>query len=65
MAAVTVNGVRLAYELHGQGEPIVLIPATGMMKEAWLLAGPAPALVDAGYRVCWLTTAALVHPTHP
>jgi pimeloyl-ACP methyl ester carboxylesterase len=51
MAEVTVNGVRLAYEVHGQGEPIVLLPATGMVKEAWPRVGPAPALVDAGYQV--------------
>lgn len=50
MAEVTVNGVRLAYELHGRGEPVVLLPGLGMVKEAWL-AGPAPALADAGYQV--------------
>jgi pimeloyl-ACP methyl ester carboxylesterase len=50
MAAVTVNGVRLAYELHGQGEPVVLLPGLGMVKEAWL-AGPAPALANAGHQV--------------
>jgi pimeloyl-ACP methyl ester carboxylesterase len=45
-----VNGVRLAYEVHGQGEPILFLPGTGMVKEAWL-AGPAPALAQAGYQV--------------
>jgi pimeloyl-ACP methyl ester carboxylesterase len=53
MAEATVGGVRLAYELHGQGEPVVLIPATSMIKEVWL-AGPAPALADAGYQVVLL-----------
>jgi len=50
VAEATVNGVRLAYELHGQGEPIVFVPGTGMPKGA-LLAGLAPALVEAGYQV--------------
>lgn len=50
MGEATVNGVRLAYERHGQGQPVVFISATSMVKEAWL-AGPAPALTDAGYQV--------------
>jgi len=50
VAEATVNGVRLAYELHGQGEPILFLPGTSMEKEAWLV-GPAPALADAGYQV--------------
>jgi pimeloyl-ACP methyl ester carboxylesterase len=50
MAEATVNGVRLAYELQGHGTPILFLPGTGMVKEAWL-GGPAPALADAGYQV--------------
>jgi pimeloyl-ACP methyl ester carboxylesterase len=50
MPDVTVNGVRLAYELQGEGEPIVLIQGAGMPKEAWLLGGLAPALA-ASYRL--------------
>jgi pimeloyl-ACP methyl ester carboxylesterase len=45
-----VNGVRLAYELQGQGKPILFLPGTSMEKEAWL-AGLAPALTGAGYQV--------------
>jgi pimeloyl-ACP methyl ester carboxylesterase len=30
MAFATVNGVRLFYELHGSGDPIVLIPGLGL-----------------------------------
>ena len=30
MAFATVNGVRLYYELHGSGDPIVLIPGLGL-----------------------------------
>jgi len=50
MAEATVNGVRLAYELHGTGEAILFVPGTGMVKEDWL-DGPALALADAGYQV--------------
>jgi pimeloyl-ACP methyl ester carboxylesterase len=50
VAEVRVNGVRLAYELLGQGEPILLLAGTGMAKEVWL-AGPASALAEAGYQV--------------
>jgi pimeloyl-ACP methyl ester carboxylesterase len=50
MAEATVSGVRLAYELHGQGTPVLFLPGTSMVKEAWLV-GPAPALADAGYQV--------------
>jgi pimeloyl-ACP methyl ester carboxylesterase len=42
--------MRLAYEVHGQGEPILLLAGTAMGKEAWL-GGLAPALADAGYQV--------------
>jgi pimeloyl-ACP methyl ester carboxylesterase len=45
-----VNGVRLAYELQGHGTPILFLPGTSMVKEAWL-DGPAPALTGAGYQV--------------
>jgi pimeloyl-ACP methyl ester carboxylesterase len=45
-----VNGVRLAYELQGQGTPILFLPGTSMVKEVWL-DGPAPALAGAGYQV--------------
>jgi pimeloyl-ACP methyl ester carboxylesterase len=50
MAEATVNGVRLAYELQGHGTPILFLPGTSMVKEAWL-DGPAPALAQAGYQV--------------
>jgi len=49
MAEAIVNGVRLAYELHGQGTPVLFLPTDGMVKESWL-AGPAPALAEAGYQ---------------
>jgi pimeloyl-ACP methyl ester carboxylesterase len=48
--AVVVNGVRLAYDVAGDGEPVLLIGGTGMPGALWQLAS-APALVAAGYRV--------------
>jgi pimeloyl-ACP methyl ester carboxylesterase len=50
MAEATVNGVRLAYELQGQGTPVLFLPGTSMVKEVWL-DGPAQALAEAGYQV--------------
>ena len=50
MASVVVNGVRLAYEVSGDGDPVLLIAGTGMPASAWELHG-APTLRDAGYRV--------------
>lgn len=50
MPDATVNGVRLTYETRGQGEPVLLVCATGQPAFSWDLA-VAPALVAAGYRV--------------
>jgi pimeloyl-ACP methyl ester carboxylesterase len=47
---VVTNGVRLAYEVVGTGDPILLIAGTGMPKEAWGLLGVS-ALRDAGHQV--------------
>ena len=30
------TGVELYYESHGQGEPLILIPATGFSGDVWL-----------------------------
>ena len=35
MPDATVNGVRLAYDVHGEGEPVLLICATGQPAFAW------------------------------
>jgi pimeloyl-ACP methyl ester carboxylesterase len=50
MAEVAVNGVRLAYEVTGNGEPVLLIGGTGMPGTLWHLA-QVPAFSGAGYRV--------------
>ena len=50
MPEATVNGVRLAYEVHGEGEPVVLICATGQPAFSWTLS-QVPALTGAGYQV--------------
>jgi pimeloyl-ACP methyl ester carboxylesterase len=50
VGSVVVNGVRLAYEMSGDGDPVLLIAGTGMPASAWELHG-APALRDVGYRV--------------
>lgn len=49
-AQVEIGGVRIAYDVHGAGEPVLLIASLGMQKEAWL-ASVVPPLTDAGYEV--------------
>src|SRR5260370_38029772 len=50
MAQITVNGAELAYDVHGEGEPVLLAPATGQPAFAWSLS-QVPALTAAGYQV--------------
>lgn len=46
----TVNGVRLSYQLDGEGEPVVLVCGTGQPAISWHLE-IVSRLVAAGYRV--------------
>ena len=48
--SVVVNGVRLGYDVAGEGDPVLLIGGTGMPGPLWQLAS-GPALVGAGCRV--------------
>jgi pimeloyl-ACP methyl ester carboxylesterase len=50
MAEATVNGVRLAYDVQGEGDPVVLICGTGQPAFSWL-PFQVPALTSAGYQV--------------
>src|SRR5690349_20560788 len=50
MPSVLVNGVRLAYEATGSGEPVVLVAGTGMPGSAWELLCAAD-LRSAGFEV--------------
>ena len=50
MPEATVNGVRLAYDVHGDGEPILMVCATGQPAFSWTLS-VVPALNGAGYQV--------------
>jgi pimeloyl-ACP methyl ester carboxylesterase len=49
MPHVFTNGIRLAYERHGHGEPVVLVMGTGASGKVWTL-NQTPALVEAGYQ---------------
>ncbi|MFI9168327.1 alpha/beta fold hydrolase [Streptomyces lincolnensis] len=63
MDSVSVDGVRIAYEQAGQGQPVVLAGGTGMPPVAWQLCGMRDALVQAGHEV--ITYAARgVAPSH-
>lgn len=50
MPDAQVNGVRIAYDVHGEGEPLFLCCGLGEPATAWQYS-ILPALVDAGYRV--------------
>jgi pimeloyl-ACP methyl ester carboxylesterase len=50
VSTASVNGVRLSYEVVGEGEPVLLIGGFGMPPAAWHL-HQVPALTGAGYRV--------------
>lgn len=50
MTGVAVNGIRLAYRVAGEGEPVLLISGTGMSGAHWELLG-AQVLRDAGYQI--------------
>jgi pimeloyl-ACP methyl ester carboxylesterase len=49
-ATVSVNGVRLSYEVSGDGEPVVLIGGFGMPPSAWHVF-QVPAFTAAGFQV--------------
>jgi pimeloyl-ACP methyl ester carboxylesterase len=50
MSTIDVDGVRLVYDTHGDGPPVVLICGTGQAAYTWSLF-QVPALVAAGYQV--------------
>ena len=49
MPVITVQGLRLAYEEYGSGEPVLLIPPAATPEGAWAM-HQIHAIVDAGYR---------------
>ncbi len=50
MAVAVVNGIEIAYEVHGEGEPIVLVCGTGQRAESWGFLGMVNEPVDQGTR---------------
>jgi pimeloyl-ACP methyl ester carboxylesterase len=50
MTEANVNGIRLAYDVHGTGDPVVFVCATGQPAFAWTIS-QVPALTAAGYQV--------------
>ena len=50
MPEASANGVTLAYDVQGDGEPVLLVAGCGQPAVAWHLS-LVPALVAAGYRV--------------
>lgn len=45
------DGVRIAYEVSGHGEPVVLVGASGMPPFGWDAVQLRPSLLEAGYQV--------------
>ncbi len=50
MPELSLDGVTIAYDVFGSGEPVVLVCGCGQPSVAWQLT-LVPALVDAGYQV--------------
>lgn len=50
MPGVRMNGVTIAYEVHGDGEPVLLVCGCGQPALAWEIE-LVPALIRAGYQV--------------
>ncbi|GAA1225987.1 alpha/beta fold hydrolase [Streptomyces rhizosphaericus] len=50
MTWATVNGIRLHYETHGAGDPVLMVMGSGSRGRVWDL-HQVPALTAAGYRV--------------
>jgi pimeloyl-ACP methyl ester carboxylesterase len=48
---VTVNGVRLGYDVTGEGDPVVLVPGRGFPRTWWTETEHVRPYVDAGYSV--------------
>ncbi|MEN3615239.1 hypothetical protein AAH979_37640 [Plantactinospora sp. ZYX-F-223] len=49
MPYLSTNGIRLAYQRSGQGDPVLLIMGTGAAGHVWSL-HQTPALQRAGYQ---------------
>jgi len=51
MPRADLGDVTLAYDVAGEGDPVLLVCGTGQPAVTWHLGGLVPRLVDAGYRV--------------
>jgi pimeloyl-ACP methyl ester carboxylesterase len=51
MPMASVNGIDIAYEVHGEGEPIVLVCGTGQRADSWSFLGMVTEPVEQGYQI--------------
>jgi 3-oxoadipate enol-lactonase len=51
MPTAAVNGIDISYEVHGQGEPILLVCGTGQQADSWSFLGMVSEPVEQGYQV--------------
>lgn len=64
MSTASVDGVRLSYQVAGDGEPVLLIGGFGMPPAAWHI-HQVPALTGAGYRVVTFANRGVLHSSAP
>jgi pimeloyl-ACP methyl ester carboxylesterase len=51
MPVAAVNGIEIAYEVQGEGEPIILVCGTGQRADSWSFLGMVSDPVEQGYQV--------------
>ncbi|WP_425541218.1 alpha/beta fold hydrolase [Streptomyces rimosus] len=64
MPVLRTNGMRLAYQEYGSGEPVVMVTGTGAPGRVWR-AHQVPALTAAGYRVITFDHRGVAPNGHP
>jgi len=51
MPVASVNGTEISYQVHGEGEPLVLVCGTGQRADSWSFLGMVTEPVEQGYQV--------------
>jgi pimeloyl-ACP methyl ester carboxylesterase len=51
VAVAQVNGIDIAYHVHGEGEPVVLVCGTGQRADSWSVLGMIDEPIRSGYQV--------------
>jgi hypothetical protein len=62
MRKAVVNEIEIAYEVHGDGEQIVLVCGTGQRADSWSFLGMVSEPVEHGYQVITFDKARVALP---